>query len=167
MVLGGLWPRAQGPLLQSGRQAPELAQPDMRVQQIHLVEQTEAGDTWQVIADEAEFYDAQHIIMVHRLRAELLATTAQPLHIVAEHGQIDHTTGNLILRGRVHLTYLDAYTIVTDTLYWHAASQSVQTPEAVTVDGALVHIVGLGLLGQIVEQRFVLQDAVHAIFRTQ
>lgn len=158
--------RSQTPLMtKPTQQSYEVQQADMRVQQVHLVEQAETGETWELVADEAEFYDAQHLIVVHRLHATLRTSQAHPLYIVAESGHIDHTTGNVMLRGGVRLTYLEAYTIVTEILYWQAATQSVQTPAAVTVESATVHMAGLGLLGQIAEQRFVLQDEVHATFR--
>lgn len=164
-VVGGLALRDQMPLTKQIRQPYDAVQADMRVQQVHLVEQTETGETWELRADEAELYDAQHLIIVHRLRAELQTSNAQPLHIVADNGHIDHSTGNVTLQGQVHLTYLETYTIVTDILYWHAATRSVQTPAAVMIESAAVQMVGLGLLGQVAEQRFVLQDKVHAIFR--
>jgi hypothetical protein len=84
--------------------------------------------------------------------------------VIADYSQMDHTTGNLLLQGHVRLTYLNEYTILTDVLHWHPASRSISTPVTVQVQSALVRIAGLGFLGQVDEQRFVLQDDVHATF---
>src|SRR5262245_7015800 len=61
----------------------ETEQPDMRVQNLHLIEQTEAGDAWELWAREAEFYDAKKIVVVHQLRAQLLSQADRPIHVIA------------------------------------------------------------------------------------
>ena len=165
VTLGGVWLGSRPPLPIDLLKAEKIAQPDMRVQDVHLWEQTEAGDTWEIVAQEAAWYDAQQLTRVQQIQAHaVLPNAAQALHVVADSGQIDHTTGNFILRGHVHLLYLDAYTVVTEILYWHAASHSVSTPVSVMVESASVQIAGVGFLGQTEEQRFVLQDEVHATF---
>lgn len=164
LVVGGLMLHAPAPLSEFVRPVSDVIPADMRVQQVRVVEQTETGQTWELVAEEAELYDAQHLIVVHRVQAHLQTHTAQPVHVVAAHGQIEHTTGNATLQGHVRVMYVETYTIVTDVLYWQAASQSLHTPAAVTVEGATMRIAGRGLLGQVAEQRFVLQDEVHATF---
>jgi len=149
------------------RQPSETEQPDMRVQNLHLTEQAEAGDEWELSAYEAEFYDAKQRIVVYRLQAQLLSKEAHPVHVRADSGQIDSATGNMTIQGNVQLQYLGGYTVDTDVLHWHAASRILQTDAAVQIRSALVHIVGTGLLGDIEQQRFVLQDDVHAAFQVR
>ncbi len=162
---GGVWLGSRPPLPIDLLKAEKIAQPDMRVQDVRLLEQTETGDTWEIVAQEAAWYDAQQLTRVQQIQAHaVLPTATQALHVVADAGQIDHTTGNFILRGHVQLLYLDAYTVVTEVLHWHAASHSVSTPASVLVESASVQIAGVGFLGQTEEQRFVLQDEVHATF---
>jgi LPS export ABC transporter protein LptC len=139
----------------------------MRVQNLHLIEQAEAGDEWELLAHEAEFYDAKQWVVVHKLRAQLLSQEAHPIHVIADYGQIDSTTGNMTVQGHVQLQYLEGYTVETDVLHWHAASRVLQTDAAVQIHSALVHIAGMGLLGHIEQQRFVLQDDVHAAFQVR
>src|SRR5215831_18475934 len=83
------------------RTAPqsEIEQPDMRVQNLHLIEQAETGDTWELLAREAEFYDAKQKVIVYQLRAHLLAQEASPVHVIADYGQIDSTTGDMTVQG--------------------------------------------------------------------
>jgi LPS export ABC transporter protein LptC len=118
-------------------------------------------------AHEAEFYDAKQKIIVHRLRAQLLSKESHPVRVIADSGQIDSATGNMTIHGNVQLQYLEGYTVETDVLYWHAASRVLQTDTAVQIRSTLIHIVGTGLLGNIEQQRFVLQDDVHAAFQVQ
>ena len=147
------------------RQPTETEQPDMRVQNMHLIEQAEAGDEWELSAHEAEFYDAKQRVIVHQLQAQLLSKEAHPVRMIADSGQIDSSTGNMTIQGKVQLQYLEGYTVETDILHWHAASRVLQTDAAVQIRSALVYIVGTGLLGNIEQQRFVLQDNVHAAFQ--
>jgi LPS export ABC transporter protein LptC len=166
-VVGGFFLSNRTQIIKHIRQPNETEQPDMRVQNMHLIEQAEAGDEWELSAHEAEFYDAQQRIIVHQLRAQLLWKEARPVHVIADSGQIDSSTGNMTVQGKVQLQYLEGYTVETDVLHWHAASRVLQTDAAVQIRSALVHIVGIGLLGNIEQQRFVLQDDVHAVFQVR
>src|ERR687887_1228766 len=144
-VVGGFFLSSRTPIVKHVRQPSETEQPDMRVQNLHLIEQAEAGDEWELSAHEAEFYDAKQRVIVHQLRAQLLSKEAHPVHIIANSGQIDSATGNMTIQGSVQLQYLEGYTVETDVLYWHAASRVLQTHAAVKMRSALVHIVGTGL----------------------
>ena len=143
----------------------EIEQPDMRVQNVHLIEQAEVGNEWELWAQDAEFYDAKHVVVLRQLRAQLLSKVDPQVHVMADYGQIDNATGNMTIQGHVQLQYLEGYVIETDVLHWQAASRVLRTDAAVKIDSALVHIAGIGLLGHVDEQRFVLQDDVHAAFQ--
>jgi LPS export ABC transporter protein LptC len=166
---------ALGWILLSGRtqvskpdgQQGEIEQPDMRVQNLHLIEQTEAGDAWELWGREAEFYDAKKLVVVHQLRAQLLSQEAQPIHVTADYGQIDSVTGNMTVQGHVQLQYLEGYTVETEVLHWQASGRVLQTDAVVQIHSALVRITGTGLLGHVEQQHFVLQDNVHAAFQMQ
>ena len=166
-IVGGFFLLDRTSVVKQVRQPSETEQPDMRVQNLHLIEQAEAGDEWKLWAHEAEFYDAKQSVVVHRLQAQLFAKEAQPVRVIADTGRIDRTTGNMTIQGNVQLQYLEGYTVETDVLYWDAASRVLQTDAAVQIRSALVHIVGTGLLGNIEQQRFVLQDDVHAAFQVR
>ena len=146
-------------------QPTETEKPDMRVQNVHLIEQAEVGNEWELWAHEAEFYDAKHLVVLRQLRAKLLLKADQQVYVMAEYGQIDNATGNMTIQGHVQLQYLEGYIIETDVLHWQAASRVLRTDAAVKIDSAVVHIAGIGLLGHVDEQRFVLQDNVHAAFQ--
>jgi len=138
----------------------------MRVQNVRLIEQQEEdGDGWELLAHDAEFYDAKQLVVVHQMRAQLLSQAAQPAQITADNGHIDSATGNMTVQGNVQLQYLEGYIIETDVLSWHAASRLLSTDAAVEINSALVHIAGVGLQGNVDQQRFVLQDNVHAAFQ--
>jgi LPS export ABC transporter protein LptC len=138
----------------------------MRVHNVRLIEQPEeGGDGWELLARDAEFYDAKHLVVVHQMRAQLLSQAAPVVQVVANNGHIDRVTGNMTLQGNVQLQYLGGYTIETDVLSWYAASRLLWTDAAVTINNAFVHIAGIGLHGDVDQQRFVLQDDVHAAFQ--
>jgi len=166
-VAGGFFLSGKTPVVKHIRQSSETEQPDMRVQNLHLTEQAEVGNEWELSAHEAEFYDAKQRIVVHRLQAQLLSKEAHPVHVIADSGQIDSATGDMTVQGNVQLQYLEGYTVETDILHWHAASRVLQTDAVVQIRSALVHIVGTGLLGNVEQQRFVLQDNVHATFQVR
>lgn len=165
-IVGGVFLAERPRVVQSVTQQSEAEPPDMRVQNVRVIEQPEeGGDGWELLAHNAEFYDAKHLAVVHQMRAQLLSQAAPPIQVAADHGHIDSTTGNITLQGNIQLQYLAGYTIETDALSWHAASRRLWTEAAVTMHSAFVHIAGRGLHGNVDEQRFVLQGDVHAAFQ--
>jgi LPS export ABC transporter protein LptC len=166
-VIAGFFLSGRTPVVKQVSQPSETEQPNMRVQNLHLTEQAVAGNEWELLAREAEFYDAKQSIVVHQLQAQLLSKEAHPVHVIADSGQIDSSTGNMTIKGNIRLQYLEGYTVETDVLHWQATTRVLQTAAVVRMRSALVHIVGTGLLGNIEQQRFVLQDNVHATFQVR
>ena len=164
-VVGGVFLAERTRIAQSVTQQSEAEPPDMRMQNVRLLEQQEGGDGWELLAHKAAFYDAQHVVVVHQMRAQLLSPAAQPVQVAADNGHIDRATGNMTVQGNVQLQYLAGYTLETDVLSWHAARRLLWTDATVKISGALVHIAGIGLQGNVDQQRFVLQDDVHAAFQ--
>jgi hypothetical protein len=65
----------------------------------------------------------------------------------------------MTIHGNVQLQYLEGYTVEeTDVLHWHAASRVLQTDAAVQIRSAFGPHCWDGLLSNIEQQRFVLQD---------
>jgi lipopolysaccharide export system protein LptC len=73
----------------------------------------------------------------------------------------------MTVQGHVQLQYLEGYTVETEVLHWQASGRVLQTDAAVQIRSALVHITGMGLLGHVEQQHFVLQDNVHAAFQVR
>src|SRR5262245_51377068 len=87
VIVGGFFLSGRTSIVKHVRQPSETEQPDMRVQNLHLIEQAEAGDEWELSAHEAEFYDAQQRIVVHWLQAQLLSKETHPVRVIADSGQ--------------------------------------------------------------------------------
>src|SRR5262245_33767296 len=115
-VVGGYLLAGRTPVVTHVRQPSEAEQPDMRVQNLHLIEQAEAGDEWELWAHEAEFYDAKQRVVVHRLQAQLLSKEDHPVHVIADSGQIESTKGNVTVQGHVRIQYLVGYIVEADVI---------------------------------------------------
>jgi len=166
VVIGGVFLAERTRVARSVTQQSEAEPPNMRVQNVRLFEQQEENrDGWELLAHDAEFYDAKQLVVIHQMRAQLFSQAAQSIQISADNGYIDSATGNMTVQGNVQLQYLEGYTIGTDVLSWHAASRLLWTDAVVQINSALVHIAGIGLQGNVDQQRFVLQDSVHAAFQ--
>jgi LPS export ABC transporter protein LptC len=139
--------------------------PTMQVQDVHLVEQTDAGMVWELFAKEAALYTAKHLAVVSQVQARLLQSVTGVWHVAAAHGQVDSTTGDMTVWGRVELQHPEGYTLETETLHWHAASRSLHTDTAVQVRSASVQLSGTGLRSEVDQQRFALQHAVRGAFQ--
>src|SRR5512145_1863227 len=100
-VVGGLFLSSRTPVVKHVSQSSETEQPNMRIHNLHLTEQAEAGNEWELLAREAEFYDAKQRIVVHQLQAQLLSKEAHPIHVIADSDQIDSYTGSMTSKGNV------------------------------------------------------------------
>lgn len=143
----------------------ESEAPDIHMQGVQLVEQTDTTTAFALLAEDAAWYDTTHFAVVNQLRAQLFRNLATPLYVEADQGQVVSTTGDIAIRGRVRLQPREGYTIATEALHWQAASHTLYTDEPVHIQSSTVHITAVGLRSDVDQQRFVLQRDVHASFQ--
>lgn len=156
-----------GPLGQSPTTNGSTIPPDMRAQNILLIEQAATTTAWKIRADDAELYDAKHVAFVKNVQGQLLRHVTDPLHVTAAHGRVDSKTGDIVVEGQVQLDHIAGYIIETDILYWHAESRVLSTDAAVDIHDTSVHIAGTGLYSNVDHASFVLHRDVRASFQLQ
>lgn len=143
----------------------ESGDPDIRVQGVRLVEQAATGTVLTVSAEAASWYDAAQSASVSQVRAQLFPSDTAPLSVEANRGQIVSTTGDMTMQGHVRLWHQAGYTLTTEALYWEAANRTLHTDKPVSMQSATVFISGMGLQGDMEQQRFVIQHDVRASFQ--
>ena len=161
------WPHRPHSQMASVAEMPylQVSLPDMRLEDMHLLEQAGFATGWEVVAKKAELYNAEQLAVLHQLDAWLFGQPADPLHMTAAHGQIDRDTGNIAVHGGVRLQYQEGYTIETETLYWRAADRVLYTDVPVQIRSASISIAGTGLHSNVDQHRIALQHSVHASFQ--
>jgi LPS export ABC transporter protein LptC len=141
--------------------------PNMRAQNIFLIEQTGTTTAWKIRAEDAEIYDTKNVAFIKNLQGQLLRHVADPLQVTAAHGRVDSKTGDMIVEGQVQLEDLAGYTLETDLLHWHAANRALYTKAAVNIHNTSTHITGIGLYSKVDDASFVLQNEVRASFQLE
>ena len=147
--------------------SPNEDPPDVRVQDVFVVEQatTEKSKSWELFAKEIAFYDTARLALMKQLRAEFFPHDVEPLHLTAERGRIDSSTGNMTVEGHVLLQPLWGYDLETAILHWEAASRTLHTDAEVRISAETIDIVGTGFSGSVDRQHFALQRQVRVSFR--
>lgn len=146
--------------------SPNNGPPDMWVRDVVVVEQAtaEKSESWELFAKEIAFYDTQRLALVKQVRAEFFPPDVEPLHLTAERGQINSSTGDMTVEGHVLLRPLWGYDLETAALHWDAASRTLHTDAEVRISAETIDIVGTGFSGNVDQQRFVLQRRVKVSF---
>ncbi len=145
---------------------PNGGPPSMWVQDVFVVEQAiaEKSKSWELFAKEIAFYDTTRLALVKQLQAELFPHDVEPLHLTAERGRINRSTGDMTVEGRVVLRPLWGYDLETTILHWDAASRRLHTDAEVRISTETIDIVGTGFSGSVDQQRFALQRQVKVSF---
>lgn len=143
----------------------DVAALNMQARGVHLVEHHATAKVWELFAKDAVFYETQHLAVIHHVRAHFFQWPTTVWQLTAESGQIDRATGNMTLQGNVQLQSSAGYTMQTENLQWAAVSRLLSTPAQVELRGPSMHIVGIGLVSDVQQQRFTLQRRVRASFR--
>ncbi len=140
--------------------------PGMWVQEVFVIEQAtaEKSKSWAMSAREIAFYDTKRLALVKKLRAEFFPDDVEPLHLTAERGQIDSSTGDMTVEGRVLLSPLWGYDLETAVLHWDAANRTLYTDAEVRISAKTIDIAGTGFSGSVDRQRFALQRQVRVSF---
>ena len=71
----------------------------------------------------------------------------------------------MTMQGHVRLWHQAGYTLTTEALSWEAASRTLHTDQPVSMQSATVSIRGMGLQGDMEQQRFVIHHDVRASFQ--
>ena len=100
-----------------------------------------------------------------QLQAKLFPHDAEALHLTAERGRINRSTGDMTVEGRVLLRPLWGYDLETAVLHWDAASRTLHTDAEVKISAETIDIVGTGFSGNVDQQRFALRRQVKVSFR--
>lgn len=147
--------------------APKKDRPDMRVQGVFVVEQAtaERSKSWELFAQEIAFYDTARVALVKQLRAEFFPRNHEPLHLTAERGRINSSTGDMTVEGGVVLRPLWGYDLETLVLHWDAANRILHTDADVRISAERIDILGAGFSGNVDEQHLTLQGSVKVLFR--
>lgn len=147
--------------------SPNDKPPDMWVQDVFVVEQATDGKpkSWELFAKEIAFYDTTRLALAKQLRAEFFPHDVEPLHLTAERGRINSSTGDMTVEGGVLLRPLWGYDLETAILHWDAASRTLHTDAKVRISAETIDIVGTGFSGDVDQQRFALQRQVRVSFR--
>jgi LPS export ABC transporter protein LptC len=143
----------------------QAGDPDILAQGVRFVEQADAAMALTLLAEAAAWYDAAQFAVVNRVHAQFFPRRAAPLSVEADYGRIASPTGDLNLHGHVRLQYQAGYTLTTEVLYWQASNRTLHTDAPVSMHNATVHITGMGLQGEVEQQRFLLQRDVRASFQ--
>ena len=145
---------------------PQDDPPGMWVQDVLVIEQAtaEQSKSWELFAKEIAFYDTKRLALVKKLRAEFFPHNVEPLHLTAERGQINSSTGDMTVEGRVLLRPLWGYDLETAILHWDAANRTLHTDAEVRISAETMDIVGTGFTGRVDQQRFALQRQVRVSF---
>jgi LPS export ABC transporter protein LptC len=143
----------------------QAGDPDIRMQGVRFVEQADAAMALTLSAEAAAWYDAAQFAVVNHVRAQFFPRRAAPLSVEADYGRIASPTGDLNLHGHVRLRHQAGYTLTTEALSWQASNRTLYTEAPVSMHNATVYITGMGLHGEVEQQRFLLQRDVRASFQ--
>lgn len=139
--------------------------PRSQMQGIQLVEQAGQSTAWQIFAEHAEFSDDAKVAIARGVRAQLFQDDTALLSLEANRGIVQRDTGDITMQARVRIIHENGFTMTTQTLNWRAETRHLHTDEVVELEGPSVHITGTGLQSDVDQQRFHLEQHVHASFR--
>lgn len=173
MMIGGIVFFGMGQQNLDGRARLEVPKPlqsqsagsRSQMQGIKLIEQSDQSTAWEILAENAEFSEDAKVAVARGVRAQLFQDDTVLLSLQADRSTVQRTTGDIDMQGDVRVVHQDGYTMTTDSLHWQAESRQLHTDEAVALEGPSVRVTGTGLQSDVDQQRFHLENNVHASFQ--
>lgn len=153
---------------QSHPPAPEMASPvfdaaDAKIQDFVYRQTQEGRVQWEVEAQNAQVYEAEHHAVLERVQVRLLGVNGQKMVLEAEAGTLDTATSNFDLHNRekrITIELANGYTILTPHLHWTNGEQAIHTNHPVTIHGHGLTITGIGLIAELRTEQFTVLDDV-------
>jgi len=166
MVIGAVswwWSRAADEAWPS--RAKDLAarkSPGMTMEKFSLLEMQRHQRRWEILAEAAQVDDKRGVTTIEGVRFTLFSATHGPIQVTAKRGVIENHSKNMQVCGDVRLLIGTAFSLVTDCLQWHAATQELAANTPVVVQMGNLQAEGHGFLGSLAAERFELHDQVRA-----
>jgi LPS export ABC transporter protein LptC len=144
---------------------PDVAQ---RIRDFRRVKMKDGKAVWEVKADDAQYFEDAHQIVVHRPRIVFFSETGAPrAELAGAEGRLTLDGKELTavtLTGDVQLT-LEDLEVRTDAATYDHAGDRIQAPGLVTIRGKSLDVRGQGLEVDVTPRRVRLLDDVHTVLR--
>lgn len=166
MMIGGAlwwWAGASG----FARQAPSRGQArhdsnGSTMEKFSLLETQRNHTRWAILADAAQVDPKLAITTITGVRFTLFSATHGPVQVIARNGVVQNQSKNLRVCGAVRLEMGQSFSLVTECLQWHAATQELEADTPVVVRMGDLYAEGRGFLGSLARERFEIREQVHA-----
>ena len=129
----------------NGRQSAKSTDVDISLKSIHLTESDHEGKIWELFASSGSYDKAKDRSLMENIRftAER-KLTSEPVKVTAKHGEYDHASKHLLLKGNVKAVSRDGISFDTSSITYDSAKRALRTPEKVILKDAAMLVEGKG-----------------------
>lgn len=143
---------------------PNVAQ---HIQNFRRVKVEEGKTVWEVMADDAQYFEKTDTVVATRPRVTLFLQDGRRAHIRGSEGELGLEGSELLratLRGDV-VVELDDLELKTDQATYDRDADTITAPGAVTLRGRTMDVKGQGMEVEVTAQQVRLLRDVHTVLR--
>ncbi|MBI3325306.1 MAG: LPS export ABC transporter periplasmic protein LptC [Nitrospinae bacterium] len=120
---------------------------------------------WEILADVAQVDPKREITTITGVHFTLFSATHGPVLITARQGVVQNQSKTMRVCGDVRLVVGGDFSLTTECLQWHPATQELAAETPVVVHMGNVQAEGRGFRGSFMAEHFEIRDQVHARWR--
>ena len=134
--------------------------PDLRLENVHY-EKTRKGHTeWEIDARVAHHYQGKDLLTLDIVKMIYYGSPTRTIIIVGKQGRIKPSTKDVELLGNVLVKSSDGYQLRTNSLMYSSKTSLVTTRDRVSISGKSFHIIGVGMVMNIKNDRLSILHSV-------
>lgn len=138
---------------------------DMRLEEIHLVEEKYGKRTWELEAKQINQYQDRNVLILKDIKAKIYLKDGKIFNISGTEGRFYQDSKNMELSGNVELHSSDGYRLKTDSLFFDNSKKKISTEDFVEIEDGKVNIRGKGLVIDIEAKVFKLLGQVKTFWK--
>ncbi|MDE0331534.1 MAG: LPS export ABC transporter periplasmic protein LptC [Nitrospinae bacterium] len=135
---------------------------DLKIENMHVVQNTNGVREWELWADSAKVYREKGLTLLKNLRLRVYPKEGESAYVTAKEGTMQNESRNIRINGNVTILASNGVSMKTDSLYFRSKEKRIDSDSQVLMEGARFRLIGTGLQGQTDLGNYKLQEKVSA-----
>jgi LPS export ABC transporter protein LptC len=136
---------------------------DLRLQSIHLTENSPGGARWELTAETARYFREGNYALLERINIIYYDKKAGKITLTSNSGKMNMETRNVEVYGNVILTYGDLYVLRGDSLKFDSKEKKINSDGPVSLEGPRIKLKGIGISIDLNTETLSILKDVHSL----
>ena len=139
---------------------------DIKLDDIHVIENSKGYKEWELWADTAKTYHEKDITIFKKIKMKIYKDNTF-WQLYANKGSLVNSSRDVFMSGNVVIKSNSGFVLKTQSVNFKSSSNTLTAKSKVLIEGTDFKVHGNGLVGNLQKGNFILKDKVIALFQNR